>query len=288
MSPEQVNEAMRRCPALSVEAAIKFQSERDPALVPQIVLGIIERFVEPDMRAKVAEARDETRLFDDLGIDSLIMVEIVMTIEQVLGVSAPDEELRGLRTIGDVKLYLDAKLRGVAYDPGAPRLDLAAIAAALPQQPPFLFLQTATINADGASGSYHISGDEPVLRGHFRDEPVFPASLMMESLGQLAALYLIKSGKTEFAAAAQTGKAWFISAESVRCMRICRPGETLSLSVRLVRQRAPLAVFAGTIDVDGQRTASIEALTLACGQLASPAEAPAVEEPASDSAKCEA
>ncbi|MFA5257946.1 MAG: phosphopantetheine-binding protein [Opitutales bacterium] len=267
MTPEQLNESMRRCPPDAVEAALAFQTNRDPALIPTIVLGIIERFVEPDMRPKVRAAKDETRLNDELGIDSLIMVEIVMTIEEVLQVSAPDEELRTLRTIGDIKKYLDAKIRGIPYAPDSGTLSAEAIAAALPQQPPFLFLQSAKLAPDSASGSYRISGNEPAILGHFKDEPVFPASLMIEALGQLASLFLIKSGKPEFEGARSTGKAWFSTADMVRCQRVCRPADTLCINVKLLRARAPLATFSGTIDVDGQRAASVGELTLAYGEI---------------------
>ena len=41
------------------------------------------------------------------------MLEIVMLVEQTLQVSIDNEELRDLRTIGDVKQYLNAKVRGV-------------------------------------------------------------------------------------------------------------------------------------------------------------------------------
>jgi len=222
MTTEQLNETMRRCPPKAIEAAAKFQTSRDPALAPTIVLGIIERFVEPQNRDKVRAANDETRLFDDLGVDSLMMVEIVMTIEEVLQVSAPDEELRTLRTLGDVKKYLDAKIRGIPYVPNLPPVVLssAEVADALPMGEPFLFVQNARISGETATGSYSISGGEPALKGHFKSEPVLPASIMIEALGQLACLYIFKSGKSEFATAKAEGKAWFSSADAIRCQRI--------------------------------------------------------------------
>ena len=44
-------------------------------------------------------------------MDSLTMLEIVMLIEQTLKVSIDNEELRDLRTLGDVKAYLNAKAK---------------------------------------------------------------------------------------------------------------------------------------------------------------------------------
>ena len=268
---------MRRCPPESIEAAIKFQISRDPALVPAIVLGIIGRYVEPQNREKVRAANDDTRLYDELGVDSLMMVEIVMSIEEVLQVSAPDEELRTLRTLGDVKKYLDAKIRGIPYVPNLPPVILTReqIAATLPQQDPFLFVQTAKISGDVITGTYAISGEEVALKGHFKDGPVLPASIMIEAIGQLASLYVLACGKPEFATAKADGKAWFASADSIRCQRICRPGDTLSLEVKLLRVHAPIATFTGTITVDGQKTASVGELKLAFGSIAPTPEPPA-------------
>jgi 3-hydroxyacyl-[acyl-carrier-protein] dehydratase len=285
MTPEEVNELMRRCPQPAIDAAVAFQTSRDPALVSVIVLGIIERFVEPDARPKVHEAKADTRLFDDLGVDSLLMVEIVMTIEGVLAVRAPDEELRTLRTIGDVQTYLDAKLRGTAWEAPAPVMDAAAIAAILPQQPPFLFLTSASVAGGSAKGSYAITGAEDALKGHFKSDPVFPASLMVEALGQLACLFILKSNSPDFVSAKVEGRAWFASAEVVRCQRICRPGDTLSLSVKLLRVRAPLATFSGSIEVNGEKTAAVEELTLAFGPLVPPA---APVQPNGDAPACAA
>jgi 3-hydroxyacyl-[acyl-carrier-protein] dehydratase len=283
MTPEQVNEAMRRCAPEAIDAAVRFQADRDPALVPTIVIGIIERYVEPQNRPKVRHAGDDTRLYDDLGIDSLMMVEIVMTIEEVLGVTAPDEELRALRTIGDVKGYLDAKLRGVPFTPSKPPVILsqADIAATLPQQAPFLFVQNAKVGQESASGTYSISGEEEFLKGHFKDGPVFPASIMIEALGQLATLLILKSEKPELASALAEGKAWFASADEIRCMRVCKPGDTLTLQVKLLRVHAPLATLSGTISVGDQKTATIGELNLAFGTIQPAAEAkPATTEPA--------
>lgn len=263
MNEEQLRETLRRCPTEAIEAALEFNQTRDPKLVPAIVLGIIERFVEPEMRPKVREGRDDTRILEDLGVDSLLMVEIVMTIEEVLGITAENDELRNLRTVGDIKRYLDAKIRGVPMDDGAKRFGFEDILAALPHQPPFLFLREAQLGADSAEGSYPITGEELVLEGHFKDDPVFPASLMLESLGQLAVLFMVRGGHADLADAQEAGKAYFVSADGVRCHRVCRPGDVLKLKVMLKKVHPPLAMFQGNITVNDERVAVAEELTLA-------------------------
>jgi 3-hydroxyacyl-[acyl-carrier-protein] dehydratase len=284
MTPEEVTETMRRCPPRAVEAAIAFQESRDPALAPAIVLGVIERFAEPAMREKVRNADDSARLFDDLAIDSLMMVEIVMTIEQVMQVSAPDEELRTLRTIGDVKKYMDAKIRGIAFVPPKPPVGLScdAVAAALPIGAAFRFVESARIEGDAASGVFDLKAAQPILAVHFPGNPVLPASILTEAVGQLACLYILKSGRDEFTSA--EGKTWFSSADAIRCFKICRPGDVLTLEVKLLRVHPPLATFSGSVLSGGDKAANIGELTLAFGPLPEAAAPQSANTPAS----CEA
>ncbi len=44
----------------------------------------------------------EASIADDLGIDSLDAVELVMAIEEELGVKIPDEELGQMKTVSDI------------------------------------------------------------------------------------------------------------------------------------------------------------------------------------------
>ena len=49
-----------------------------------------------------AKITPEAALADDLNIDSLDAVELVMAIEEELGVKIPDEELSNMRTVKDI------------------------------------------------------------------------------------------------------------------------------------------------------------------------------------------
>lgn len=264
----ELRETLKRCPIQAIEAAIAYRRNPHPDLVPTIVLGILERFVEPETRPVVRENKDATRLVEDLGIDSLLMVEIVMMVEETLGISIENEELRGLRTLGDLKTYLDCKIKGIPVPAKQRVLPLEEIVAALPHQHPFLFLQEARLNHDVAEGGYRISGDEFFLEGHFKDNPIFPASIMIEALGQLAVLYLLKCDRTELGGKVDSSKVYFFSSEGVRCHRLCRPGETLRFKVRLKKVHAPLASFEGTIHCNGEKVAFADELTLTFGTFA--------------------
>ena len=108
-----LREALKRCSPSTFEAAVQFRKTGNPEHVPAVVIGVIERFVEPDLRVKLKDADDDLRLIEDLGIDSLTMMEIVILVEDVLQMSINNDELRNLRTVGDVKTFIDCKIRGL-------------------------------------------------------------------------------------------------------------------------------------------------------------------------------
>ncbi len=130
------------------------------------------------------------------------------------------------------------------------REDLIAL---LPQKPPFLFLDSACVEGERACGGYRITGEE--ARGHFAGNPVFPASLMIEALGQLACVWVLSNFEGR--------QVFFAGLERVKSRRICRPGEVLKLTVRLRKARDPLAYFEGRVAVEEELAASCESLTLA-------------------------
>ena len=52
----------------------------------------------------------EASFFDDLGADSLDIVELVMALEDSFGVSIPDEEAESIKTVGDAVEFIAANL----------------------------------------------------------------------------------------------------------------------------------------------------------------------------------
>ena len=54
------------------------------------------------------DVTSEASFFDDLGADSLDIVELVMALEDSFGVSIPDEEAESIKTVGDAVEYIAA------------------------------------------------------------------------------------------------------------------------------------------------------------------------------------
>ncbi|MBO4583557.1 MAG: acyl carrier protein [Clostridia bacterium] len=52
---------------------------------------------------------EESLIIEDLGADSLDIVDLVMTIEEEFGVEVPDEEIENIRTVGDVVKFIEAR-----------------------------------------------------------------------------------------------------------------------------------------------------------------------------------
>jgi len=289
-----LRESLKRCSAATVEAAIQYRRSHDPAQVPVVVIGVLERFVEPTLRPKLKEADDELRLMEDLGVDSLTMMEIVILVEDVLQMQINNEELRHLRTVGDVKTFVDCKVRGLPLPKPTKFMPIEQIVAVMPIQPPFLFLKEATIGGGGASAKYQITGQEFFLQGHFKDNPVMPASMMLEALGQLAVLALIEGIiPAEEGRSVDPKTIFFTSCEGVRCHRMCKPGDVLALSIKPKRAKMPLATFEGAIRVGQEKAVIAEEITLTFGYAEKvlaepPAEASSTDKPATAAKSAEA
>jgi 3-hydroxyacyl-[acyl-carrier-protein] dehydratase len=271
-----LREALKRCSAPTFEAAVQFRRTGNAEHVPAVVIGMIERFVEPDLRPKLKDPDDDLRLIEDLGIDSLTMMEIVILAEDVLQMSINNDELRNLRTVGDIKTFIDCKIRGLPLPKPTKFLPIEHIGTVMPVQPPFLFLNEASVSSAGANGKYKISGQEFFLQGHFKGNPVMPASIMLEALGQLAVLYLLEGAPAEPGKVIGPNTIFFTGCEGVRAHRICRPGDLLTLSIKPKRMKMPLATFGGSIRVGQEKAVIVEEVTLTFGYV----EASAVPEPA--------
>lgn len=52
----------------------------------------------------------DSAFIDDLGADSLDIVELVMALEDTFGISIPDEDAESIKTVGDAVEYIAANM----------------------------------------------------------------------------------------------------------------------------------------------------------------------------------
>jgi len=57
-----------------------------------------------------AQQLDPAAPLDKLGIDSLSFIEFMFKIEEEFGVSVSDEDLKGIKTLGDLERHIAAAL----------------------------------------------------------------------------------------------------------------------------------------------------------------------------------
>jgi acyl carrier protein len=55
-----------------------------------------------------ADVVEDASFIDDLGADSLDIVELVMALEEEFGISIPDEEAENIKTVGDAVAFIEA------------------------------------------------------------------------------------------------------------------------------------------------------------------------------------
>ena len=70
------------------------------------IIAELGQIVEEVTGIEPSEVTVDKSFVDDLDIDPLSMVEIAVQTEDKYGVKVPDEDLAGLRTVGDIVAYI--------------------------------------------------------------------------------------------------------------------------------------------------------------------------------------
>jgi len=105
-----LRETLKRCSPETIEKAVELRKTGNAELAGPVVIGIIERFLETEKRDLLKNPQDSLRMVDDLGLDSLTMVEIVLAVEDATGASIDNEDVQKIHTLGDIKAYIAAKM----------------------------------------------------------------------------------------------------------------------------------------------------------------------------------
>lgn len=113
----KLRDSLKRCPPGTYEAARAFRQTGRVEHIHALLLGIIERYTERERRVRLATPDDNIRLIEDLGLDSLTLMEIVVLAEEVLPISINNEDMCRLRTLGDVKQQVVALMSRLAVVP---------------------------------------------------------------------------------------------------------------------------------------------------------------------------
>jgi acyl carrier protein len=70
----------------------------------------VRSLVADQLGVDIAEVIPGASILDDLGADSLDVVELVMSLEDAFDIEVPDEVVEDMRTIGDIEQYVVAQV----------------------------------------------------------------------------------------------------------------------------------------------------------------------------------
>jgi acyl carrier protein len=70
----------------------------------------VRDIIEKELGVERDKMTDEASFIEDLGADSLDIVELVMEFEKEFNIDIPDEDAEKLRTVGDAVAYLNQKV----------------------------------------------------------------------------------------------------------------------------------------------------------------------------------
>ena len=124
----------------------------------------------------------------------------------------------------------------------------------IPHRYPFLLLDGVEELEEGKRvvAVKNVTMNEFFFQGHFPQEPVMPAVLIIEALAQAGAVALLKMDKYK-------GKiAYFTGIDKARIRKKVVPGDILKLEVEIIKIKGPAGVGKALATVDGQKAVEAE------------------------------
>lgn len=75
-----------------------------------MILERVKNVVAKQLGLEVSEVNVTASFTDDLGIDSLEIFEIVMSLEEEFGIEIPNEDIEEIKNVIDISKYIEGKL----------------------------------------------------------------------------------------------------------------------------------------------------------------------------------
>jgi len=73
------------------------------------IINLTNQVFEESFEIEPDRLKPEMNIFEDLGLDSLDIVDLVVALQQKFGVSIRDDErVRQIRTLGDIYQFIDS------------------------------------------------------------------------------------------------------------------------------------------------------------------------------------
>lgn len=76
-----------------------------------MTLDTLKGIIEAQLDIDPSTINENTSITEDLGADSLDMVELMMTVEEEFDITINDSDAHLFKTVGDVVNYIDANTK---------------------------------------------------------------------------------------------------------------------------------------------------------------------------------
>ncbi len=70
----------------------------------------VKKIVSTQLSVAEDEVKKDSSFVDDLGADSLDLVELIMALEEEFAIQISDEEAQGIRTVGEAVDFIEQKM----------------------------------------------------------------------------------------------------------------------------------------------------------------------------------
>ena len=83
-------------------------NDRLEKMAKEEIFDKLKELVVDQLGVEEDEVTMEATMQEDLGADSLDLVDLVMSVEEEFGVKVADEDLENIKTVGDIVNYIEA------------------------------------------------------------------------------------------------------------------------------------------------------------------------------------
>jgi acyl carrier protein len=80
------------------------------AMTRENISDEIKKLISESLSVDMKEIKEDSKFVDDLGADSLDIVELVMSMETKFDVEIPDEDAQKIKTVGEAVDYISNKI----------------------------------------------------------------------------------------------------------------------------------------------------------------------------------
>jgi len=113
---KRAQETLVGFPPRITAAYVEFAEKGDLANLDVVVLGVLHFYLARKPKESLDTLPGSTRLIEDLGCDSLTMMDTVFMVESLFDIKIDDNELTRLATLDDLRQHL----RQLVHDSPAP------------------------------------------------------------------------------------------------------------------------------------------------------------------------